>query len=321
MTPINLCVITLFICFFIPNSIYASPHNHVEIKNNTIYCSERDILQECLDKAKGQTLILMPGNYKSYMASIHSDTTVVIPEGAIIKLADDAFIPNKGGYVLGIRGASDNYAKNVHIILNGIINGNNNKHPYEKSGNKGITLGWMRNCSITGSGTIMNASGDGIDVDAVENCLFEGIKVINNSGSGFHFGSERPIIGSKNNIVKDIYAEGNGFKLKRNGLDLSWPNPNGAIFINCKAIDNFRNYEIEADGGVVYNSTSVNNGKVIETDDFSGADFVLVNDKVITNKSWISKKHKILIKRDIKKLLNLIFNFKSMGKHLDPIKY
>lgn len=321
MTSVNFCVITFFVGFFIPNSTYALLLNNVEIDNKTVYCSERDILQVCLDKAKGQMLVLLPGNYKSYMADIHSDTTVVIPRGVIIKLADDASMPHKGGYVLGVRGTSDNYAKNVHIILNGIIDGNNKKHPYEKSGNEGISFGWVKDCSITGNGTVKNASGDGIDVDAVNNCYFKDVKVLNNSGTGFHFGSPRPIKASKNNIVLRVYAEGNGFKNLRNGLDLSWPNSGGATFINCTAVDNYRNYEIEAEGGVIVDSLSVDNGGVVKKDNFEGAEFAQINGIDVTNKAWISKKHQILIKRDIKKLLNLIFNFEKYPKYLDPIKY
>ena len=320
MLSIKLYVIIFFLGFFIPNSIYASLHNNVEINKNVVSCSEQDILQDCLDKAKGQILTLLPGNYKSYMANIHSDTTVIIPRGVIIKLADDALMPLRGGHVLGIRGTEDKYANNVHIVLNGIIDGNNKAHPYEKSGNEGVTYGWVKNCSITGNGIIKNASGDGIDVDAVEDCYFEGVQVINNSGSGFHFGSPRPIKGSKNNIVMNIYARGNGFKVKRNGLDLSWANPNGATFVNNKAVDNYRNYEITAEGGVIVGSLSIDNGRVVKKDNFEGADFAQVNGIDVTNKSWISKKHRILIKRDIKKFLNLFFNFKTHD-YLDPINY
>jgi hypothetical protein len=99
-------------------------------------------------------------------------------------------------------------------------------------------------------------------------------------------------------MVIKVTSKNNGFLRHRNGFDLSWPNSNGAIFVNCKAVDNYRNYEIEAE------------------DDFSGADFVLVNGVNMTNKSWISVKNKILIKRDIKSFLGV-----ESLKNLNYIKY
>jgi len=315
----NLLKLVFPMIFLVSNMVYASSLEDAKFKN-TLYCTEQDVLQKCLDKAKGGVLTVLPGNHKSYMANIHSNSTVIISKGAVIKLADDALMPHKGGYVIGIRGSEGKYANNVHIILNGIIDGNNEVHPYEKSGNEGISFGWVKNCSITGMGIVRKASGDGIDVDSVEGCYFEGVKVVDNSGTGFHFGSSRPIKSSKNNIVMNVYASGNGFKNKRNGFDLSWPNPNGAIFVNCEAVDNYRNYEIEAEGGIIYNSISISNGKVSKADDFSGAYLAIINGKNVTNKSWISKKHKVLIKRDIKKLLNPFFNFEN-PKYLKPLTY
>ena len=224
----------IILLYFFPtmqNNLFASSALKNEKRNEIIiYCNTDDVLQKCFDEAEGKTLILAPGIHYSYMTQILSNTKVVIPQGATIKLSDNAVMPLKGGYVLGAYNKNGTYAYNIHIILNGTVDGNKSFHPYEKSGNEGISFGYVKDCSISGNGTVKNASGDGIDVDAVENCFFQGIKVLNNDGTGFHFGSPRPIKASKNNTVFNIYAEGNGFKHFRNGIDLSWPNENGANF-------------------------------------------------------------------------------------------
>jgi hypothetical protein len=214
------------------------------------------------------------------------------------------------------KGSKSSPMKNVHLVLDGEIDANKEIHSPETGGWEGVNYAWVENSSITGSGTIHSASGDGIDLDAVKNVLVEGVTVRDNDGTGLHFGSTRPIHGSIDNVVMNVKSINNGFLAKRNGFDLSWPNPNGAVFINCHAEDNYRNFEIEAAGGIVVNSFSIDNGKVGEPDDFGGASFARVNGKDVTNKRWISKKKEILIKRDIKKIFGMEY-----PEYLDGVEY
>ncbi len=286
------------------------------LNKDIILCSPKDNLQECVNKGAGKIIILLPGVHKSYVTNIPSHTTLYITRQAIVKLADDAVVPHKGGYVIGSQGTEEKPNRNVKIILNGVVDGNKKIHPYEKSGNEGINFKWVTNSSITGNGVVKNCSGDGIDVDASTNSYFQGIKLVDNDGSGFHFGSPRPIRGSKGNLVVAIISEGNGFKLMRNGLDLSWANPEGAIFVGCISKNNYRNWQISSVGGQVISSFSINTGKVKEADEFSGAMFAQINGNNVTNMDFISEKTWILIKRDIKKILGMKTN-----KMLDGIKY
>ncbi len=108
---------------------------------------------------------------------------------------------------------------------------------------------------------------------------FEGVKLINNEGTGFHFGSPRPIRPSKRNVAVGLYAEGNGFERIRNGLDHSWPN-NGVIYIGCIAKDNYRNYQIDGEGGMVLASRSIDTGSVVKSDNFNNASFAEVNGQI-----------------------------------------
>lgn len=167
--------------------------NDLSINDHIIFCRPEDDLQQKVSEAEGKELRLLPGIHLSYVTDIPSNTTVYIPQGATIKLADDAAPPHKGAAVLQSYGTEADPLQNIKIILDGTIDGNKEKHPYSKSGIEGIGWQWVKNSSITGIGVAKNASGDGIDVDAVSQCYFEGVKLMNNDGSGFHFGSPRPI--------------------------------------------------------------------------------------------------------------------------------
>ena len=186
----------------------------------------------------------------------------------------------------------------------------------QRGGVEAINLAYVKNSIITGSGTIHSVNGDAVDIDSSDNIRIENITVKNNDGSGIHFGSPRPVNGSRDNLVIGVTAIGNGFLDERNGFDLSWPNPRGAIFINCVAKDNYRNYQIEAVGGVVINSMSVNTGIVIDSDDFSGADYVFINGENKTNKSLFSKRLRILIHRDINRILG-----RQTADYLNELEY
>lgn len=287
-----------------------------KLKSETIWCSPEDKLQECFDKGAGKTVYLLPGLHLSYVANIHSDTTVYIPKDVTVKLADDAPLNEKGGTVVGIKGTPSERIKNVKVFLDGIIDGNKEVHIKKNHGYEGLNLAYAENCEIVGRGTIQNVNGDGIDIDDSRYCLIKGLKFINNSGNGLHFGSPRPITGSKFNVAMNLYAEGNGYLHNRNGFDLSWPNKDGAFYINSTAKDNRKNWEIDAVGGIVVDSYSQDTGKVKVDDTFGGAEKFIVNNKDITSKKWISKKTKVIFKNDIKKLIgkdNPMFDGVSYG--------
>lgn len=321
----NICVRNNLLCnmavFMLVFTQFAYAMNNSKVLSEVTYCSNNQDLQICINNAQTNIVSLKKGNYITNGFKISSNVTFIVPYGVKIKLADDAEL-NKDAFggvansVISCKGSENNLLENIHIVIDGEIDGNKEQHPYENGGVEGVDWLWVKNSSITGSGVIHSANGDGIDLDAVNNIKIEGVTVKNNGGSGIHFGSPRPIKPSKDNIVINVKSIGNGFELDRNGLDLSWPNPAGAIFVNCIAIDNYRNYQIEAETGFIFNSLSVNNGAVIEEDDLGGADYAYINGKDITDTAIISEKTKVLIKRDIKKLLGMEY-----PEYLDDISY
>ncbi len=307
--------ITIF-CFGV---VSANTHAQEEIT----VCYPSVDLQSCIDESKTSTISLSKGIYNVQGIHISSNTTFIIPKHSTLRLDDDAVLDSdafggEANFVLASIGSKDSMIENVHIIVDGEIDGNKTIHTYEKGGVEGIDWKWVTNSTISGSGVIHYANGDGIDIDATFNSIISDVTVRDNGDSGIHFGSPRPIAGagSKNNVVIGVTSLNNGFRIGKSGFDLSWPNPDGVIYVNCNAIDNYRNFFIEASGGVIYNAISQNNGKVVKKDIISGADYAVINGENATNKAFISLKSQILIKRDIKKLLGMEYH-----KHLDGIKY
>jgi hypothetical protein len=305
-----------FICFGV---IFVSVH----AQENITVCHPEDNLQDCIDTSKTNTISLLKGVYNVQGVLISSNTTFIVPKHSTIRLGDDAVLDpdafgGEANFVLASIGSKNNMIENVHIIVDGEIDGNKIIHTYEKGGVEGIDWKWVSNSTISGTGVIHSVNGDGIDLDATFNSVISGVTVRDNGDSGIHFGSPRPIAGagSKNNVVIDVKSINNGFRIGKSGFDLSWPNPDGVIYVNCTAIDNYRNFFIEASGGAIYNAISNSSGKVVKEDDINGADYAVVNGENITNKKLISTKTQILIKRDIKKLLGMNYH-----KHLDGIKY
>lgn len=286
-------------------------------------CYPYEDLQSCIDEAETETVSLSEGIYNVQGIHIGSNMTFIIPKHSVIRLDDHAKLNSSafGGianYVLASIGTKENMIENVHLIINGEVDGNKRIHTYEKGGVEGIDWKWVTNSSISGTGVIHSANGDGIDIDATSNSIISNVTIRDNGDSGVHFGSPRPIAGagSKNNVVIGVTSQNNGYRIGKNGFDLSWPNPDGVIYVNCIAIDNYRNFFIEAFGGAVYNAKSKSSGKVVEEDDISGADYAVINGENVTSKRLISIKSQILIKRDIKKLLGMDYH-----EHLNGIKY
>jgi len=293
----------------------------ISAQKNITICNPEEDLQSCIDTSKINRISLTEGIYNTSGIHISSNITFIIPKNSVLRFGDDVELDSnmfggKANSVLSSIGTKDALVENVHIIVDGVIDGNKNIHTYEKGGAEAIDWKWVRNSSISGSGLIHSANGDGIDLDATYNSNISDVTIQNNGGSGVHFGSPRPIVGSKGNVVMNITSINNGYKSKKNGFDLSWPNPDGAIFINCRAIDNYRNFQMEAYGGAIYNSESINNGTVVEQDDFKGADYVFINGKNVTQKSILSRKTQILLKRDLYKLLG-----KGYPSYLESLTY
>lgn len=292
-------------------------------QENITVCHPNDNLQNCIDASTTGTISLSEGVYNVQGIHISSNTTFIIPKHSTLRLDDNAVLDadafgGEANFVLASIGSKGNMIENVHIIVDGEIDGNKSIHTYEKGGVEGIDWKWVANSTISGTGVIHSANGDGIDIDATFNSVISDVTVKDNGDSGIHFGSPRPIAGagSKNNVVIDVTSISNGFRIGKSGFDLSWPNPDGAIYVNCTAIDNYRNFLIEASGGAIYNAISKNNGAVLKGDSIGGADYAVINSVNVTNKEFISTKSKVLIKRDIKKLLGMKYH-----KHLDGIKY
>lgn len=305
--------------------------NNLSVNNNIIFCKPEDNLQQKVNEAEGKELRLLPGTHISYVTDIPSNTTLYIPQNATIKLADDVDLsvffkgsPKGDAGVIRSAGTEAAPRENIKIILNGTIDGNKENHPYSSDnlgagGCEGIALKWIKNSSITGVGVVKNVNGDGIDVDAVSQCYFEGVKLINNGGTGFHFGSPRPIRPSKRNVAVGLYAEENGFERNRNGFDHSWPN-NGVIYIGCIAKDNYRNWQIDGEGGMVLASRSIDTGDVVELDDFDDASFAEVNGQILvpTNLKMTNAKARAYLTKGQKKKAQTWEKIELKGESFDP---
>ncbi len=290
-------------------------------EDESTVCTQSDVLQQCIDSAETNIISLSPGIHETSGIFISSNQTFIVPENSILKLADDAILNGEafGGdanFVIASIGKPDQLVSNVHIIINGEVDGNKDVHVYEKGGVEGIDWKWVENSTISGSGVVHSANGDGIDLDAVHNIQISDVTVRDNGDSGIHFGSPRPIMPSSSNVVIGVTSINNGFRIGKSGFDLSWPNPDGVAYINCTAVDNYRNFKIEASGGVIYNSKSIDSGTITKSDDLSGADYAIINGKNVTNKKLISAKTKILLKRDVKKILQMDYH-----EYLDGIDY
>lgn len=275
-------------------------------------CNDVRTLQECLYNSN--IVVIPPGNYSlSKGLLIPSNIKLVIQKGATISLSDDADMPYKGGFVVGILGTEHERIDNVVLIHNGVIDGNRSKHPYERSGNEGIKIDYGNNITIFGDGIVQNASGDGVDFDVTNNSVLMGLEVSSNSGSGVHFGSGRPIKSSKNVQVIGAFAKNNGFKSERYGLDVSWPNLNAVTYGWSSSKNNYINWSVVGSGSEVFKGESVNGRN---KDIFSGAKRYEVNgyyeNQIFTNFDYTTQ----LIRRDVKFLLG-----RDVHDHLIPLKY
>ena len=266
------------------------------VSEDYIICKEN--LQSCIFDNNNELIIIPKGNYFiEKPLKIPNSSKIFIREDAVIKLSNSAKMPRFGGSVIELKGNYKDLISDITIIQNGVIDGNKNIHSYDKSGNEGIKIDYADRVVIFGNGVIQNVSGDGIDLDATSNSVILGVSTKNNSGSGIHFGSPRPIIkSSKNNQIIGAYSSENGFYHERNGFDVSFPNMNSATYAWSIADKNFKNWEILGSNSKVFKGVSINNKTKDET---QGASVVEINDSLqknyLTNLPYI----KTLLKRDI----------------------
>jgi len=206
--------------------------------------------QQCLDENVSSVIRTPPGHFEINPITLNSNQRLVISKHTVLKLADTAQMPLKGGFVMGLIGREEAKLENVLIVLNGVIDGNKYVHPYEKSGNECLNINYSKYVFIWGSGSVRNCSGDGIDIDDSQEVLLFGITAKYNSGSGIHIGSGRPIKFSKGVVAIGVRSIENGFKNERFGMDASWPNYNAATYILSKSQGNYQNYDLVGPGSI-----------------------------------------------------------------------
>lgn len=284
------------------------------LKDESTICDDVEILQTCIENAESHVVVIPPGEYALMKGLlIPSNTKVVIQKGAKIILSDDADMPHKGGYVIGIVGSPEKTINNVTLIHNGVIDGNKKIHPYERSGNEGIKIDYGNHITIFGDGVVRNVSGDGVDYDVTSNSVLIGIQANDNSGSGIHFGSGRPLKSSHNVQVIGVSAKNNGVRVQRYGLDVSWPNLEAVTYGWSYAENNYRNWGIVGSGSEVFKSVSID-GK--NNDILNGARTYEINDSyegnIFTNIDYTNQ----LIRRDLR-----LFLGKNVPEYLIPLNY
>lgn len=265
--------------------------NEASDSSSTVICNNTNKeLSKCINENAGKTIVVPEGIYYSNVINIYSNTNLIITKNAKIYMSDEnewkEMCPTcKGGVGAVFRavGAPENPLKNIHILLNGEIIGSNyalvNDYRYE-----GINFKYVEFSTISGDGSIKNIHGDGIDIDGSSNILVKNLSILNNSGTGVHLGSPRPITSNSNIIVKNIYSENNGHLMERSGFDNSWPNELSLFLISNVAINNFQNYDINGFGVIMLNNLS--SGSVMLEDFLTGA---LINENFVVQNNLLNE--------------------------------
>ena len=93
--------------------------------------------------------------------------------------------------------------------------------------------------------------------------------VENNSGTGVHMGSPRPLDTNSSVYVRNITATNNGYYFERAGFDNSWPNEFSLVLIGNKSDSNYINYDIQGYGVIMIDNKSI--GTVFVQDKLEGA--------------------------------------------------
>jgi hypothetical protein len=264
---------------------------------NKFECVPNDNFQSCLDENVSKVIYVKNGVYQVAPFWLNSQQKLVIGSDTTLKLSDNIEMPYKDGYVVGIMGTGNEPIEGVTLILDGVIDGNKAKHPYERSGNECLRVDYALDLTIVGSGVLQKCSGDGLDIDISRNVFISGISAIDNSGAGFHMGSGRPIKSSYNILGIGLVAENNGHKLGRAGLDASWPNENSNLYLLSSGEENYRNWELEGAGALSILSKSM---EATEADILTGSSLSVINganrSSFLENVTYVKQ----LILRDVK---------------------
>ena len=132
---IHSTLITIVVSYTFPASSIAESY----------VCPPNKDIQMCIDQIDTGEIYLKPEKYFTKGVYLKSNLKLIIPKGAFIQLSDDAVLnPNaKGGIVNAIfyaEGRLDKPIENVHILLDGIIDGNSEVHTSEYGGLRVLTL-------------------------------------------------------------------------------------------------------------------------------------------------------------------------------------
>ena len=296
--------------------LYTETMGHITRKlllSDQVYCVPDVNFQKCLNDHVNSIVITPPGQFSIDPFELNENQTLIISSGTTVILSDDANMPLKGGYVLGIIGQPRKKISNVTLIIDGTIDGNKQTHPYEKSGNECVKIDYAYNVKVLGSGVVRNCSGDGIDIDVSDTIFVSGVTIMDNSGAGLHIGSGRPIVASSDILAIGVTARENGFRHRRSGLDASWPNNNSIIYVLSSSHDNFRNWGLAGAGSLsVLGSSSGGTVRDVK----AGASLSHING--YTRESNFENIYYIynLVKRDIGRLLG-----KHMPEYLKALPY
>lgn len=157
-------------------------------------------------------------------------------EGTVLRVAArDLDADNLVG-TIATAGTSASPVSGVHV-RDLVIDGNRAAHTGTKttSNVEGVNLRYATDSSVRHV-RVMNAEGDGIDVDGSSDCIVLGNRVSGCGGTGIHVSE-----GSHENLVAANVCSGNGATYDRSGIDqfsLAWQNS----YVGNVCYDNHRNY-------------------------------------------------------------------------------
>ena len=242
---------------------------------NEVFCSNKVDLNSCIKENKGKKIILFDDIYYSNVLDLFSNTTLIIPKNTTLTIDKniewDKYCKtcvSGDAAIIRVNGTKDRPISNVHIILNGSIKGSD-ENIAKDNRYEGIAFKYVFDSTISGTGRISNIHGDGIDLDASSNILIKDLFVENNSGTGVHMGSPRPLDTNSSVYVRNITATNNGYYFERAGFDNSWPNEFSLVLIGNKSDSNYINYDIQGYGVIMIDNESI--GTVFVQDKLEGA--------------------------------------------------
>lgn len=225
-------------------------------------CSNKEDLNICISENRGKKILLKDKKYISKVLDLYDNTTLVISRNTTLiidsdlKWSDYCKICELGdAAIIRVQGTSKNPISNVHIIINGKLSGTKKTKDHDQR-YEGIAFKYVENSTISGTGIITNVHGDGIDLDASSNILIKDLNIFENSGTGVHMGSPRPLDSNLKIYVRNIKSANNGHYFERAGFDNSWPNEFSLILIGNTADSNYINYDIQGFGVIMIDNIS-----------------------------------------------------------------